>query len=171
MSKPITALALLLLTVVLGASAATVEGVLYGIPDPTIIHDDDGRFYTFSTGAGLPINRSDDLVNWKRIDRVFDKSVPDWAKEAISRPEGIWAPDIVKLNDKYYVYYSVSSFGSQRSVTGVAVNNSLDPASSPDYKWTDLGLVVDSFPNRDDFNAIDMAVFQDKDGRAHAVWG
>lgn len=170
MSKPITALALLLLTVVLSASAATVEGVLYGIPDPTIIQGDDGRFYTFSTGAGLPINRSDDLVNWKRIDRVFDKSVPDWAKEAISRPEGIWAPDIVKLNDKYYVYYSVSSFGSQRSVTGVAVNNSLDPAS-PDYKWTDLGLVVESFPNRDDFNAIDMAVFQDKDGRAHAVWG
>lgn len=170
MSKTITAVVFLMIIALSGSSVMAVEGVLDGMPDPTIIEGDDGYFYIFATGKGLPIYRSNDLVTWKEIDRVFDKPVPDWAKEAIPETEGIWAPDIVKLNDKYYAYYSVSSFGSQRSVTGVAVNKTLDPASQ-DYKWTDLGLVVDSHPDRDDFNAIDIAVFQDDDGRAYAVWG
>ena len=79
--------------------------------------------------------------------------------------------DIVKFKDKYYyVYYCVSSFGSQRFVIGVAINKTLDPAS-PDYKWTDAGLVLESFPGKDDFNAIDLAAMQDKDGSACAVWG
>ncbi len=162
---------ILLITVALSISSTqAVEGVLQGMPDPTIIEGDDGRFYIFATGTGLPIYRSDDLVSWTEIDRVFDKPVPDWAKQAIPPTEGIWAPHIVKLNGRYYAYYSVSSFGSQRSVTGVAVNATLDPAS-PDYQWRDLGLVVESSPDRDDFNAIDIAVFQDDDGRAYAVWG
>jgi arabinan endo-1,5-alpha-L-arabinosidase len=170
MSKKITLLVLLFLFALINPLSKAGEGVLDGMPDPTMIEGDDGRFYVFATGKGLPIYRSGDLINWEFIDRVFDKPVPDWAKETLPQTEGIWAPDIVKLNRKYYAYYSVSSFGSQRSVTGVAVNNTLDPAS-PDYKWTDLGMVVESFPGKDDFNAIDIAVFQDQDGRAHAIWG
>ena len=91
------------------------------------------------------------------IDRIFDKPVPDWAKQAIPQTEGIWAPHIVKLNGKYYAYYSVRRLAA-RPVTGVAVNKTLDPFA--DYKWTDLGLVVESFPDRDDFNAIDIAVYR-----------
>ena len=170
MSKSITSLILLLIVSGAVSPVFAVEGVLQGMPDPTIIESDDGQFYIFATGQGLPIYRSADLVHWTMIDRIFDKPVPDWAKQAIPQTEGIWAPHIVKLNGKYYAYYSVSSFGSQRSVTGVAVNKTLDPAS-PDYKWTDLGVVVESFPDRDDFNAIDIAVYQDEDGRAYAVWG
>ena len=170
MKTTLSILTLLIFAGVLGSQARAVEGVLDGMPDPAIIESDDGRFYIFATGTGLPIYRSDDLVNWALVGRVFDKPVPDWAKDAIPETQGIWAPDIVKLNGKYYVYYSVSSFGSQRSVTGVAVNTTLDPASA-DYKWVDLGLVVDSHPDKDDFNAIDIAVFQDKDGRAYAIWG
>ncbi len=153
----------------LGANAQ-VEGVLDGMPDPSIIRDDDGRFYIFATGEGLPIYRSDDLVEWEEIDRVFDEPVPPWAREAIPGTEGIWAPEIGRINDRFYVYYSVSTFGSQRSVIGVAVSDALDP-DSPDYGWEDLGLVIESFPREDPFNAIDAAPFQDEDGRAYMVWG
>lgn len=146
------------------------EGVLIGMPDPAVIQGEDGNFYIFATGRGLPIYRSQNLIHWEEIDRVFDTPVPAWAKEAIPRTEGIWAPDIVKFKDKYYVYYCVSTFGSQRSVIGVAVNTTLDPAS-PDYKWIDHGMVLESFPDKDDFNAIDIAACQDTDGRAYAVWG
>ena len=170
MSKTILSLIFLMLVAFLSLPAMAAEGVLVGMPDPAVIQGQDGCFYVFATGAGLPISRSKDLVNWEKIGRVFETSVPAWAKEAIQKTEGIWAPDIIKLGDKYYVYYCVSSFGSQRSVIGVAVNNTLDPAS-PDYKWTDLGMVLESFPDKDDFNAIDIAAFQDTDGKVYAVWG
>ncbi|AQQ08299.1 Intracellular endo-alpha-(1-_5)-L-arabinanase [Sedimentisphaera cyanobacteriorum] len=146
------------------------EGVLEGMPDPAVISDGQGTYYIFATGKGLPFYRSDDLVEWKRAGTVFDKPVPQWSKKAIPQTEGIWAPDIVKLNDKYYVYYSVSSFGSQRSVIGVARSSSLNP-ESPEYGWKDLGLVIESHPGKDDFNAIDPAAFQQDDGRAFMVWG
>ena len=34
----------------------------------------------------------------------------------------------------YYFYYSVSTFGKNRSVIGLITNRTLDPAS-PDYRW------------------------------------
>lgn len=170
MSKTRKSLTLLSLFAALCLPLFAAEGVLEGMPDPAVIQGEDGRFYIFATGRGLPVYRSDDLIKWELIDRVFDTPVPAWSKQAIPTTEGIWAPDIVKFKDKYYVYYCVSSFGSQRSVIGVAVNKTLDPAS-PDYKWTDAGLVLESFPGKDDFNAIDLAAMQDKDGSACAVWG
>lgn len=147
-----------------------VEGVLDGMPDPSMIQDADGRFYIFATGMGLPVYRSEDLIHWEEIDRVFKEPVPAWASRAVPGTEGIWAPEIARLNNRFFVYYSVSTFGSQRSVVGVAVSDSLDPAA-PDYGWQDLGLVVESAPGRTPFNAIDAAAFQDDDGRAYLTWG
>ena len=148
-----------------------IVGVLKGMPDPAIIQADDGSYYIFATGKGLPFYRSVDLVNWKLTGRVFDRAVPRWSKLAIPETEGIWAPDIVKLNDKFYVYYCVSSFGSQRSVIGVVCNKTLDPASA-DYEWEDQGLVLESFASSEyDFNAIDPAAIQTADGKAYVVWG
>ena len=154
----------------LSLPALAVEGVLVGMPDPAVIQAEDGSFYIFATGKGLPIYHSTDLVEWEKVGTVFDTPVPEWSKKAVPETEGIWAPDIVKLNDKYYVYYSVSSFGSQRSVIGVAMNKTLDHTSK-DYKWEDQGLAIESFPGKNDFNAIDPAAFQQPDGSAFVVWG
>ena len=106
--------------------ASAEEGVLIGMPDPAVVQAADGSFYIFATGRGLPIYHSTDLVNWEKVGTVFRTPVPAWSKKAIPETRGIWAPDIVKLNDTYFVYYSVSTFGSQRSVIGVAVNKTLD---------------------------------------------
>lgn len=145
-------------------------GVLLGMPDPAVIQADDGSFYIFATGRGLPIYHSDNLVDWTRVGRVFDGAVPEWAAERVPGTDGIWAPDIVKFNSVYFVYYCASTFGSQHSVIGVAKNKTLD-INSPDYKWEDQGLVMESFPETCDFNAIDPAAFQQADGRAFMVWG
>lgn len=152
------------------ASVTAKEGVLLGTPDPAVIQADNGSFYIFATGRSLPFYHSTDLVNWERIGTVFDTPVPAWSKKAIPETRGIWAPDIVKLNDRYFVYYSVSTFGSQRSVIGVAMNKTLDH-TSPEYKWIDQGQVIESDPAHDDFNAIDPAAFQQADGRAFMIWG
>lgn len=161
---------LLLVFGVFSSNLIAKEGVLSGMPDPAIVQADDGSFYIFATGKGLPIYHSTDLVSWKQVGQVFDEAVPAWSKKAVPETEGIWAPDVVKLNDKFFVYYSVSSFGSQRSVIGVAMNKTLD-VNSPDYKWIDQGLVVESFPGQCDFNAIDPAAFQEDSGRSFMVWG
>jgi arabinan endo-1,5-alpha-L-arabinosidase len=152
------------------SSFTQADPILEGMPDPSIIQYRDGSFYVFTTGTGLPIYRSEDLREWKEVDRVFASPVPAWAAEAVRGTRGIWAPDVAKINDRYYVYYSVSTFGSQRSVIGVAASRSLDP-NSPAYGWEDLGLVVGSAPGQTPFNAIDAAPFQDEDGRAYLVWG
>ncbi len=80
-----------------------------------------------------------------------------------------WAPDIVYLNGRYLLYYSVSTWGSQNSAIGLASNPTLDPAA-PGYHWTDEGVVLRSSP-RENFNAIDPSAMQARDGQLWLVFG
>lgn len=153
------------------AVAASQPGVLVGCPDPAIIRASDGSgYYIFATGRGTAVWRSPDLIAWNRASRVFAENVPAWAKSMVPASKGIWAPDVAHFQKLYHLYYSVSSFGSQRSVIGLAVNRTLDP-SSPDYLWEDRGLVIESDPQTSDFNAIDPALFVDRDGTPYLFWG
>lgn len=161
----------LLLVLTSALCAHAVQGLAKGVPDPTIIQSkQDGRYYIFSTGRGIPIHRSNDLVNWERIGRVFDTSVPEWARLEVPGSRNIWAPEISYFNGKYHLYYSVSTFGSQRSCVGLATNVNLHPASK-DYKWIDQGKVVESAPGKTGFNAIDASPFIDKDGSIYLAFG
>jgi arabinan endo-1,5-alpha-L-arabinosidase len=82
---------------------------------------------------------------------------------------GIWAPDIAHLRGRYHLYYSVSTFGKNRSVIGLATNKTLDP-TSPDYRWVDEGKAVGSTPE-DDWNAIGANLARDEDGGPWLAWG
>ncbi len=146
-------------------------GVLVGSADPSIIAAPPGGkgYYVFATGAGLPFYHSLDLVHWRRAGRVFPRAVPAWAKEKIPKTRGIWAPHIERIRGRYYLYYSCSTFGKQRSVIGLAVNQTIDPADSR-YRWEDRGKVISSHPG-DSFNAIDPATFVDRDGSVYLFWG
>ncbi len=147
------------------------EFQLLGIPDPTIIHADDGSgYYIVCSGKGIPIWHSRDLRQWTQVGRVFAEDVPSWARDKIPDSRGVWAPDIKQVNGKFYVYYSVSTLGRQRSVIGLAVNTSLNP-SDPDYRWEDRGLILQSDPETSTFNAIDPALLVDDDGDTFLFWG
>ena len=153
-----------------GQDADQLAWLVKGTPDPAAIQAGDGSGdYIFATGEGIAIWHSSDRRAWKRIGRVFEDAVPTWAQKLIPRADSIWAPDIQFADGKYYLYYSVSTFGSQRSVIGLAVNSTLQP-SDPEYRWEDRGLVLESFPEKNDYNAIDPAMFVDA-GRAYLVWG
>jgi arabinan endo-1,5-alpha-L-arabinosidase len=136
--------------------------------DPHIAKD-RGWYYVFSTGPGVPIRRSKDLKQWEHAGRVFQEDVPAWAREEIPGSRGIWASDATKVGDLWYLYYSVSTFGSDRSVIGLAVNKTLDPASK-DYRWEDRAKVVESFRGGG-FNAIDANPFVYEKGRLTLAWG
>lgn len=132
------------------------------VHDPVVIKEGD-TYYLFCTGFGVSVYSSKDLKQWTKQKPVFDKP-PQWALETIKGYRGhTWAPDISYQNGKFYLYYSVSAFGKNTSAIGLATNKTLNP-SSPDFGWTDLGLVVQSVPGRDMWNAIDPNLVTDENG-------
>ncbi|GAB4454030.1 MAG: arabinan endo-1,5-alpha-L-arabinosidase [Armatimonadaceae bacterium] len=132
------------------------ENAVKHVHDPCLIRHQD-HYFLFSTGHGIPIRRSHDLKEWEMLGRVFEEDVPAWAKEEIPGTVFPWAPDIAFFNGKYHLYYSVSTFGKNRSLIGLATNPTLNPMEKH-YKWTNEGKVFESFPTSD-FNAIDSHVF------------
>jgi len=139
------------------------------VHDPVMARQGD-TWYVFSTGPGITFYSSKDMKNWQLEGRVF-KDQPVWAKRAAPSFDGhIWAPDIQFHNGQYYLYYSVSGFGKNTSGIGVTVNKTLDPRS-PDYRWEDKGMVLQSVPLRDDWNAIDPNVIEDGKGNAWMAFG
>jgi arabinan endo-1,5-alpha-L-arabinosidase len=153
---------ILLIFLTITASAQTQTNI--PVHDPVMIKQ-DSVYYIFCTGMGIITWSSTNMKDWKREKSVFAKA-PQWAVDAIPNFKGhIWAPDISFHNGKYYLYYSVSAFGKNTSCIGVAVNKTLHPAS-PDYKWEDLGKLIQSVPGRDMWNAIDpnLAFDENKTG-------
>ncbi len=144
------------------------ENAVRFVHDPCLVRQGD-TYYLFSTGHGIPIRRSRDLVRWELAGRVFAEDLPAWAKAEIPGSVFPWAPDIAYLNGRYYLYYSVSAFGKNRSLIGLVTSKTLDPAS-PDYGWKDEGKVWESFP-RDNYNAIDSNVLPVGDRRLAFTFG
>jgi arabinan endo-1,5-alpha-L-arabinosidase len=128
------------------------------------------EYWVFYTGQGVPSYHSKDLVKWERGPAVF-QTAPDWIAKLVpeNRTLQYWAPDIIKLNDRYLLYYSASSFGKITSAIGLATNPTLDP-DDPLYHWTDQGFVVRT-QEGDAYNAIDPSVFSDSDGSLWFTFG
>jgi arabinan endo-1,5-alpha-L-arabinosidase len=137
---------------VLASGPALGGGAVTNVHDPHIIKQ-GSYYYIFSTGAGIPVRRSSNLVDWTYIGNVFPTAVPAWAKTLIPGADSVWAADPVYVNGRYLLYYCVSTFGSNRSVIGVAENKTLHPGTTG-YQWNDLGLVIQSY-STDNWNALD----------------
>jgi arabinan endo-1,5-alpha-L-arabinosidase len=131
------------------------------VHDPVMIKQ-DSVYYLFCTGRGISCYSSKDMHLWQRERPIFDK-VPDWVTAKIPEFKGdFWAPDISFYNGKYYLFYAVSRFGKNTSCIGLATNTTLNSAS-PSYHWEDKGMIVQSVPGRDMWNAIDPAFIVDED--------
>jgi arabinan endo-1,5-alpha-L-arabinosidase len=111
--------------------ALALSGSL-GAHDPVIIAAHD-QFYYFSTGNGISAKVSTDLLSWQQQPSVFPNT-PAWFQQLVPayQPQNIWAPDISYFGGQYHLYYSVSSFGSNRSCIGHATRAALNEGA-----WTD----------------------------------
>ncbi|TKB95229.1 arabinan endo-1,5-alpha-L-arabinosidase [Pedobacter cryophilus] len=139
------------------------------VHDPVLAKQGD-TYYLFCTGQGIAMWSSRDLKNWKSEKPVF-AAPPEWAKQAIPSFKGhIWAPDISFYNGTYYLYYSVSAFGKNTSCIGLATNTTLDPTSLA-YRWVDHGKIIQSFPGKTNWNAIDPNLITDKKGNPYLSFG
>jgi arabinan endo-1,5-alpha-L-arabinosidase len=152
-----------------GSTEDEVNGLARPVHDPVIIKADD-TYYVFCTGTGIPVRCSTDLVNWDMSSpsRVFTR-IPQWAREIIPAQNDIWAPDISYYNGKYHLYYSVSTFGSNHSVIGLATNATLN-FEDESFEWVDEGLVLESQVT-DSYNCIDPNLIVDTEGTPWLAFG
>lgn len=167
----VAAVGALLLAAGAGAQQPTAltGGVFLHDPSSIVKHQD--AYYLFSTGRGVRVKRSQDLLHWEDQPSVFDRgAAPDWTGQAVEGFRGsCWAPDIIKVKDRYLLYYSVSRFGKQTSAIGLASNTTLD-RDSPDYAWHDAGPVIQSQPG-EPYNAIDPSLLLTTEGRLWMAFG
>jgi arabinan endo-1,5-alpha-L-arabinosidase len=136
------------------------------LADPTVVKADDGWFYAYGTmdnwgdgnGAHLiPVVRSKNLVQWTYVKDAF-LTKPVWKEKG-----GIWAPEVVKVNGKYYMYYAYSTWGDPNPGVGLAI---ADSAAGP---FTDNGkLFLSSEVNVP--NSIDP-FYLEENGKKYIFWG
>ncbi|WP_438021133.1 arabinan endo-1,5-alpha-L-arabinosidase [Sorangium sp. So ce315] len=144
--------------------ALALTGDVQGVHDPSIIRAGD-RYYVFSTGAGIAIRTSADLVRWDPAGAVFSAN-PGWVASRVGDVDSLWAPDISHWGGLYHLYYAASHFGTNRSCIGHATIGALGTA---EHRWVDHGAVVCS--EGTDYNAIDPNVVIDERGTAWLVFG
>ena len=143
-------------------------------PRQVSVHDpvmakEGNTYYLFSTGPGITFYSSTDMRAGGCGAASFRASrlgPGRWPRASTA----IWAPDIAFHDGRYYLYYAVSAFGKNTSAIGVTTSPTLDP-DAPGYKWEDRGIVLQSIPNRDLWNAIDPNVVVDENGTAWLSFG
>ncbi|KAA8475189.1 glycosyl hydrolase family 43 [Arcticibacter tournemirensis] len=104
---------------------------------------------------------SNDLVNWKKHERVLDTANVKWAKKAV------WAPSIVSKDKKYYLFFGANDIQNDNESGGIGVAVSDKPQGPfKDYLGKPL---IDKFHNG--AQPIDQFVFHDKDGKYYLIYG
>lgn len=149
-----------------------LTGYLTGLHDPVIIRERE-TYHVFGSGGwwgkpGPSWRTSTDLHAWADNGSPFD-AIPAWARTAIPKATSMWAPDIHLVDGLYRLYYSVSTGGSMRSVTGFATSPTLDRRDSA-YGWVDHGLVIESHEGGT-YNVIDSNFVVDSAGDHWLAFG
>jgi len=129
-------------------SAWSISGSTF-THDPSIIYA-NGLYWMFYTADGIGVKYSSDGKTWTAGTAVFSSAPSWWTTYVPSKTDfNVWAPDIVYYNSKYYLYYSVSTFGSNVSCIGLVSCTSILSGD-----WTDMGMVIRSISSSS-YNCID----------------
>jgi beta-xylosidase len=181
-----SALLLAALAAPLGAAAASEPSFVplfrENFPDPHIVVH-DGEFVAYSTNAGinLPMLTSRDLVHWSWVTRPDDPKrhldgMPDlapWVKEGFT-----WAPEVMKVGDKWLLYYTANHRKRDVQCIGVAVADNprgpfRDSSAEPLVCQFDLGGTIDADPFRDSDGKLYLYFKSDGNriGKHTTIWG
>lgn len=130
-----------------------VNPILAGFyPDPSICKAGDSYYLitsSFSYFPGIPIFKSNDLVNWKQIGHIITRNEQaDFSELGVSR--GMFAPTIRYHNGTFYVICTNVDQGGNFIVT----------AKNPSGEWSNPIWLPE-------INGIDPDIFFDDDGKVY----
>ncbi|KAL5333528.1 glycosyl hydrolase [Aspergillus crustosus] len=144
----------LLATLAHGYGAPGSCSGLCNMHDPSVIRrESDGTYFRFSTGNRISYASAPAIQGpWTAIGSV----VPGGSSIDLPGRDDLWAPEAQFIDGVYYIYYSVSTFGSQNSAIGVASSTSMNLNT-----WTDHGSTGIRSDTSKPYNAIDANLFND----------
>jgi beta-xylosidase len=123
--------------------------------DPFVFRDADGTYYLYHTGKGFPVYSSTDLVNWKSQGRSMPAEGYKWGKSKF------WAPEVVKLKNKYYLHYSAAGSNGILHI-GLAISD------SPLGPFTDVN--EKPFFETGNKGVLDSDLFFDESGKVYLYY-
>jgi arabinan endo-1,5-alpha-L-arabinosidase len=123
------------------------------VVDTPMVHDpvmayENGKYYLYCTGHGIAQMTSTDRKHWtlSREGVLKNEEIPAWTHDSVPGFEThIWAPDVIRFKNKWYLAYSCSTFGKNTSAIGLLSITSLSDKDG----WKDEGCLVASKGNRD----------------------
>ncbi len=121
-------------------------------PDPWVIKDRDEYFVTFTTGRNITLLRTKKM---SELSKATSKVI--WVPPASGfNAAEIWAPELHKIDNVWYVYYAASDGNNENHRMWVLQNTAADPFED---SWEDMGEL--ELP--DDKWAIDGTPFKVND--------
>lgn len=176
----------------------------YNFSSPSIIYDEKSGYY-YAFGSDNQVVRSKDLVNWNDRTTYFltpedsrDESVmlfsqfpsvAKWAKNHGYKNDETYSsssnnrcpksPDIVKIQDTYYLYFSLSKAADLNESAIFCVRTTDLEYAVKNKDWQDVGVVISTCAQKgedgkyvyDESNAVAPSVFYDKDGGLYMAYG
>ena len=116
------------------SARADPKGDVRKVHDPSHRQGRPRLYYLFSTRARHQRQVLRGPRAW-RCAATSSRTFRGWAVQDVPGLRGLWAPDVSYFNGKYHLYYSASTFGSNRSSIGLVTNVTLDPKrASPDFR-------------------------------------
>lgn len=137
----------------------------YADPEGVIFDDQYWIYPTYSAPydqqTHIDAFSSPDLIKWTKHNRVIDNVAVKWAKRAM------WAPAIVKNNDKYFLFFAANDIQNDSQHGGIGIG----VADRPEGPFEDyLGKpLIDKFHNG--AQPIDQFVFRDGDETWYIIYG
>ena len=145
------------------------------VHDPVMAKEGD-TYYIYATGMGIQQMTSKDCKMWTVLPQPVMTVIPGWTTDSVPGFSGhVWAPDVIQWHGRWWMAYSCSTFGKNRSAIGLLSSKSLQA-----NLWKDEGCIVsshdwkvnaDGTTSGDNWNAIDPNFVIDESDTPWLVWG
>lgn len=130
-------------------------------PDPFILKVDD-TYYAYSTNSNsrnVPVATSTDLVKWE-MGRDALPALPSWVDLSNAN---VWAPEVIRIDDQYLLYYTARDKKTNRQCIGLAIS---DAPQGPFRDRSDAPFICQAKEG----GSIDASPFRDEDGKLYLYW-
>ncbi|MEW5870043.1 MAG: glycoside hydrolase family 43 protein [Chloroflexota bacterium] len=112
-----------------------------------------------ASGKNIPLAVSSNLVKWQILNDAMP-ALPKWAKLTGGL---VWAPEVIKVGEKYVMYFAARDKASDKQCIGVSVSD--DPEGK--FKDTNLQPLV---CQAKEGGTIDASPFRNQDGNLYLYY-